>query len=579
MTNRVYLKGDATIENELKRLIEENKVVPFVGAGVSMSVVDNNGKQIFPSWANLLQILAKKLDNDKEEYILSALKVKKDYLSIADDIKEFFSSKRLYHDVLKDIFDIEREQIQDDSLALARAVWELDQRLVITTNYDKVLNWASPKPVDTKYWDIQAKYEQVSSLRDGVTKDTVWHIHGHIDNIDKIILTTDGYNRLYGNSADAEFKTALGTLQSYLAQKSFLFVGYSMDDRFFVDELIKVCDTFGDSHSEHYILLHKDRELHSSLDKKVIPIYFDDYGQPLINKLKSLKPNRDKINLNKIVKLIQALGGDSEEFLSAYFGKEYQKILQNEATYNNLKLKLQTTDSSLDRLLEEKKSLEEKIASYSLNQATQKQIDKAFQELQFEQVREIIDGYLKSTQHIQEDRYKAHYQKALSYLEQIRYTEAKEEIEYIPAQKIEDAQMSNDYARIYKLCGEYSSALPLYLKALKIKEKLLGEEHPDTATSYNDLAGHYVLMGEYEKAEPLSLKALKIQEKLLGEEHPYTATSYNNLAILYYNTEKYQKAYNSMKRAIEILEKVLPPEHPHLIKARDSLRVIEQKLS
>jgi len=334
MTNRVYLQGGATIENELKRLIEENKVVPFVGAGVSMSVVDDNGKQIFPSWVDLLKRLSDSLDDNDQQIILNFLNRRSvDYLRVADDIKEFFPSKRLYHDVLKDIFDIEREQIQDDSLALARAVWELDQKLVITTNYDKVLNWASPKPVDTKYWDIQAKYEQASSLRDGVTKDTVWHIHGHIDNIEKIILTTDGYNRLYGNSADAEFNTALGTLQSYLAQKSFLFVGYSMDDRFFVDELIKVCDTFGDSHSEHYILLHKDKKLHASLDKKVIPIYFDDYGQPLINKLKSLKPNKIKIALEKMKKNARELGLDEEELAITLFGRDYQKKMYNAESY------------------------------------------------------------------------------------------------------------------------------------------------------------------------------------------------------------------------------------------------------
>ncbi len=50
--------------------------------------------------------------------------------------------------------------------------------------------------------------------------------------------------------------------------------------------------------------------------------------------------------------------------------------------------------------------------------------------------------------------------------------------------------------------GQYQKAEPLYLKALKIREKVLGEEHPHTATSYNNLAGLYEIMGENTKAEP-----------------------------------------------------------------------------
>jgi hypothetical protein len=41
-------------------------------------------------------------------------------------------------------------------------------------------------------------------------------------------------------------------------------------------------------------------------------------------------------------------------------------------------------------------------------------------------------------------------------------------------------------------------------------------------------------MGEYPKAEPLDQQALRIRQKVLGPEHPDTATSLNNLAALYH---------------------------------------------
>ncbi len=92
------------------------------------------------------------------------------------------------------------------------------------------------------------------------------------------------------------------------------------------------------------------------------------------------------------------------------------------------------------------------------------------------------------------------------------------------------ALLLNNLAVFYESMGAYKKAEPLYLKALKIHEKILGEMHPDTATSYNNLAGLYNSMGAIERAEELYLKALNISEKDLGEEHQTTARYYNNLA-------------------------------------------------
>jgi Tetratricopeptide repeat len=40
-------------------------------------------------------------------------------------------------------------------------------------------------------------------------------------------------------------------------------------------------------------------------------------------------------------------------------------------------------------------------------------------------------------------------------------------------------------------------------------------------------------MGQYPKAEPLELRALRIYEKVLGPDHPDTATAAGNLGRLY----------------------------------------------
>ena len=53
------------------------------------------------------------------------------------------------------------------------------------------------------------------------------------------------------------------------------------------------------------------------------------------------------------------------------------------------------------------------------------------------------------------------------------------------------------------------------------------------ATSLNNLAVLYHAQGKYAEAEPLYRRALGIREKALGPEHPDVATSLNNLAELY----------------------------------------------
>ena len=61
-------------------------------------------------------------------------------------------------------------------------------------------------------------------------------------------------------------------------------------------------------------------------------------------------------------------------------------------------------------------------------------------------------------------------------------------------------------------------------RALAIREKVLGPEHPETATSLNNRAGLLRDKGDYAVAEPLLRRALAIKEKALGPEHPDTAT-------------------------------------------------------
>ena len=71
-------------------------------------------------------------------------------------------------------------------------------------------------------------------------------------------------------------------------------------------------------------------------------------------------------------------------------------------------------------------------------------------------------------------------------------------------------------------------------KALEIKEKLLGKEHPDIAVLYNNIAQLYSDLSDYSKAYNYYEKALVIKEKVFGKEHPTTKYVLNELLIAKY---------------------------------------------
>jgi tetratricopeptide (TPR) repeat protein len=103
------------------------------------------------------------------------------------------------------------------------------------------------------------------------------------------------------------------------------------------------------------------------------------------------------------------------------------------------------------------------------------------------------------------------------------------------AQEREDEQaafLCNQLGRYLQMIGEYAEARPYLERALAIREKVLGPEHPYTASSLNNLAVLLDDQGEYEQARPLYERALEIREKVLGPEHPDTELVRQNLAIV-----------------------------------------------
>ena len=153
----------------------------------------------------------------------------------------------------------------------------------------------------------------------------------------------------------------------------------------------------------------------------------------------------------------------------------------------------------------------------------------------------------------------AEYDNALMLFEKTR--EIREKV--LGNQNPDTAEVYNNIALTYNQKGDYIRALDWYYKSLVIKEKVFGKEHPSTATTYNNIASAYDDQHDYNKALEFHQKALSVREKILGNEHTDTATTYNNIAHLYRNQGEYSKALDFFQKALRIIEKTLSKEHPN----------------
>jgi tetratricopeptide (TPR) repeat protein len=79
------------------------------------------------------------------------------------------------------------------------------------------------------------------------------------------------------------------------------------------------------------------------------------------------------------------------------------------------------------------------------------------------------------------------------------------------------ANQANSQAVALYRKGDFREAIRFAEQAASIQRRLLGAQHPDTATSFSNLAELYQALGDYAKAEPLLRQALKIRKKALGK--------------------------------------------------------------
>ena len=90
------------------------------------------------------------------------------------------------------------------------------------------------------------------------------------------------------------------------------------------------------------------------------------------------------------------------------------------------------------------------------------------------------------------------------------------------------------------------------------------------ATSYSNL-------GEYEKSKELDEKVYEARVRVLGEEHPDTLSSFLDLAACYYKLGKYEKSREMFKKLYDIYLRVLGKEHIKTVKIHDIVEAFKRE--
>ena len=129
-------------------------------------------------------------------------------------------------------------------------------------------------------------------------------------------------------------------------------------------------------------------------------------------------------------------------------------------------------------------------------------------------------------------------------------------------------------AELYRAQGLYAEAEPLYKRALAIRDRMLGPNHPEVAKSLNRLGSLFYAQGRYPEAEPIYKRALAIREAALAQSPGDVADTLNNLAVVYRAQRRLAEAEALLKRALSIAEGARGANDPRIGTFLNSLAAV-----
>lgn len=196
--------------------LASRKVVIFVGAGASKWAKPNSGNE-FKDWGRFLEHAANHANQKTQKLVKERLRAK-DYLIASELLKTALAEK------WAEILEAEFQQAADVS-RLHQAIIKLNQRIIVTTNFDKLIENSWNCPGITRYPKVISKIDQQAFKLFRDDEPYLIKIHGSIDDLDSIVFDKTSFQR--AAFSNRFYQDLIDTL---LLTHTFLFIGFSMDD-------------------------------------------------------------------------------------------------------------------------------------------------------------------------------------------------------------------------------------------------------------------------------------------------------------------------------------------------------------
>lgn len=209
------------------KLIEaarSRRLIPFVGAGISAQ----SGFK-FPNWRRLLEQLnelavRQRSVSDTEEVQIRQLLDRGQYLMAAEELR-FRLPVDEYESFLVDQLD----PVDAVPAEVHRQLFRMDPRLIITTNYDRLLEDAFAsryqRAATVLTYRDAASVQKVLQSGSRAGRPIIFKIHGSIDEVDDLILSERDYRRLLYESPGYRL-----VLSAIFLTHVVLFLGFSFED-------------------------------------------------------------------------------------------------------------------------------------------------------------------------------------------------------------------------------------------------------------------------------------------------------------------------------------------------------------
>lgn len=132
-------------------------------------------------------------------------------------------------------------------------------------------------------------------------------------------------------------------------------------------------------------------------------------------------------------------------------------------------------------------------------------------------------------------------------------------------------------ADLYRNHRRYEGAESLYRRALQVRQTSLGETHPDCAISLKELTGTLLLQDKREEAEPLLADWLDIIERTLGEKHPERAEVLVRTASILEFRGETERQLELLQEAVTIRHTAFGTENPTFAVTLAEMLRVEEK--